>query len=308
MRAELLDEAETNVFQLNNQLEFVYDLEHNPLLPNRDDFLSLFPGRPPIPEYGLVTKVSFNFREIVEQLESKALIASSFILRGIKTIWRIFQTSTDATFLDGGYPELISLDEFTGRQLSRLTEVTTFFQSNIQETLETSLSETIENQLDFAENREKQVKVQKLVTLFMTRLHTLLLGLVKNTLAQFSRHFEQYLNVQGIAQFQLSPQFVTELLFGEEKVLESEPSLDAFHEKVSQLLDQFSAHFSDARLFRRLPGAHQQCEGAHGGDAFQALRDCRRLSFEVPIHGADYRTGCGNVRVDVRRAREEEFG
>ncbi|OHT09102.1 Dynein heavy chain family protein [Tritrichomonas foetus] len=235
LKDELLEDANNNFKYLNNKLEFFYELEHNPLIPNRDDFLTLLPTPPPIPKYGLVTRVDYNFQELLKTLEGKLLLANANMLTGIISIYKIFQQSLEFTFLTDGYEnEMISLEEFTNREQKQLSEMTKHFKTSIQETLESALGATLVDEPDFHTNLNTKARFQRLMTLLMRMLHTILLTIVGNTLKKYASLYEKYLITE--TWMFVSPQFEAELIFTEEKVFDCSPSLDTFREQILSLL------------------------------------------------------------------------
>ena len=228
----LLDEIKRNFKLENNRLEYEYDLKHNPLLPNRDEFMQLFKDPPPAPEYGLVCEPPIDFKETLMKLNSMHLYANINILQGLKTIWATFQDSINVTFLTDGYPDLMPLDEFMSAEYQQLESTAKTFKSTMQEALESSIGATINDEIGGAKGSEKQ-KFEKMVTLATRMLHTVLLTIVDNTVEKYLHLFTRYLTNDKI---KTKPQFTVDLIFSEERQISLLPSINSFHEQFVALL------------------------------------------------------------------------
>ena len=235
LREQLLYEADSNFKYLNNKIAFFYELEHNPMIPDRNEFLTLIPVPKPIPQYGLYVHVNYDYPELLKTIENKLLMANPNMLTGIISIYKIFQESLTLTFLNHGYPsETLPLEEFIDREEKKLTEMTQFFKSNIQETLESAISATMVNENDFNTNQNTKMRFQRLIVLLMRMLHTVLLTIIDNTLTQYSSLYEKYIFSNKWV-YNL-PQFQCELILSDENLLDCKPSLNEIKEKSISLL------------------------------------------------------------------------
>ena len=236
LKRQLLNEANENYKYLNKKLEFFFELEHNPLIPNRNEFLELIPKPGAEPSYGLVVKVTYNFQKLLKKFEKNFLFANGNFLSGVLFIYKIFIESLTLSFLANGYDnQIISLDDFVKRQTDQLTEMTDYFKSNIHDTLESAFSATLEDEYDFHTNPATQAKIQRLFTLIMRLLHTTLLTIIDNTLKQYSSLFDRYLITDKWVFVQ--PQFQAELVFTNDNKIDCSPDLNTFRQKIMSLLE-----------------------------------------------------------------------
>ena len=228
---------------MNNKLAFIYDLEMNPLLPNRDDFLALLPPKPPVPTYGLVTRVSYNFANLLKKISSIHLQANPNILQGLRAIWKVFLESLTSTFLCSGYQGIVMLDDFIERQHNQLTETAEVFKGTIQETLEGVISSTLSDVAGTGQ-KDNQELYQKMVNLTARMLHTVLLTIVRNTIEQYNGLFEKYMKDEG--KLFRTPQFHIDFKFiPEEKALKAIPSVEKFRESILSLYTQLEDSVQD---------------------------------------------------------------
>ena len=231
---QLLDEAKHNFQYMNNQMAFIYDLKLNPLIPDRDDFLDLLPEPDPVPYSGLVDHVPTDINKLIKRVTKCHLMASSNVLKGLVTIWGIFQDSREAAFLSNGYPEELSLDEFIGRQFQQLDGTAKLFKGSIQDTLESVVGATLNEELHYNRLKEK-AKYERMVILISRMLHTILMHIVDNTVSNYNGIFDKFL--QEKAKNMYEPQFTVSLTF-QENHLDFVPSVTSFSEKILSLLDQ----------------------------------------------------------------------
>ncbi|EAY20056.1 Dynein heavy chain family protein [Trichomonas vaginalis G3] len=226
-------ETADNFKTMNNQLEFLYDLEHNPLIPNRDEFLNLFEKKEENTKYGLVCVPHYNFQEIFERFRSNFLKSNQFILQGLLTISATFQQSLSMNFLTNGWDEVLTLDEFVKRQEAELDSTCKLFKTSIQETLESVISSTMNDNTMPQDHQQEKMIYQKMVTLTQRMLHTVLLDLISNTLKNFASLFNRY---QGEGSNLIPPQFHIDLVLSKENKINLSPTIDKFHEKILSLL------------------------------------------------------------------------
>ena len=232
--SNLLFEDTKNSFKtMNNMLEYIYELEHNPLLPNRDEFLSLFSSKKERTDYGLVSKSNMNFQSIFLQFQNKFLKSNPHVLSGLLTISDTFQSSLSVTFLKNGFEDTISLEEFVKRQTNELNQAAKLFKSSIQETLENVISTTMNDDYQYDRVKEKSL-YQKMVSLTQRMLHTVLLDIIKNTLSDFFSLFAKYLNHEN--NNLLLCQFKVDLVLSEKFNLELSPSINTFRDSIISLL------------------------------------------------------------------------
>ncbi|KAK8860630.1 hypothetical protein M9Y10_012295 [Tritrichomonas musculus] len=235
---KLDDEVRSNFKILNNKLQFLYEIDNNPLIPDRDEFLEL--NRQNLKEerieYGLIEKLDYDFTSLFKTISQIHLFADKNIMEGIFSIWSIFQDLKNVKFLREDFNETLQLSEFITYQHEHLNDTTKRFKTSIEETLNSVLgnimTENMSNLIDSV-----NVKYEKMATLTTRMLHTILLDIVKATLESFLYIFNKYLssNKDTI----IEPQFVIVLVMNNEKKLDFAPSLHDFSENILLILSQF---------------------------------------------------------------------
>jgi len=231
----LFEETKINFKNMNNQLDFIYELEHNPLIPNRDDFLSLFEKKKERTSFGLVTEKLIDFASVFDMFEMRFLKSNPHILVGLLTISETFQSSLDLSFLTNGFNTVLSLEEFAKRQSAELVQTTKTFKSSIQETLENVISSTMNDDFQGDRYQEKNL-YQKMVSLTQRMLHTILLDIIKNTLNNYSSLFEGYIDSETTNL--LPAQFSIDLVLSNDFTIGLSPSITVFQETILSLLIQ----------------------------------------------------------------------
>ncbi|KAK8861158.1 hypothetical protein M9Y10_012853 [Tritrichomonas musculus] len=242
IRNTLLDEVKQNFKYINNQLDFIYELKLNPLMPDRDAFLSILPIPEPVPDSGLVDHAPIDFSNVLKNVSNNLLYANGNILHGLMTIWGIFQDSKNLVFLTNGYNETLPLEEFITRQNQQLTSTVKLFKGAMQETLEGVIGSTMNEEMGYNRNREKQ-KYSKMIILSTRMLHTVLLQLVENTVDQHMSLYKKYLESEN--PILLIPQFTLDFTFHDSKKLQFMPTIDTFHEQLLFLLEQLEKAIHD---------------------------------------------------------------
>ena len=242
MKDSMLNEIKHNFKYMNNQLDFIYDLKLNPLLPDRDDFLRLLPPEEEVPESGLVDHNEVDFDGTLDEINNNSLFANGNILHGLLTIWGIFQDSKDLVFLTKGYEEILPLDSFITKQNQQLTSTTKLFKVSMQETLEGVIGATMNDELGHQRQKEKQ-KYSKMIILATRMLHTVLLQLVQNTVQQHMSLYNKYLKMDQPTPH--VPQFAIDFIFKDHKELDFIPSIDTFREQILSLLSQLETAIHD---------------------------------------------------------------
>ncbi|OHT13633.1 Dynein heavy chain family protein [Tritrichomonas foetus] len=245
MLNELDQEVKINFKKLENQLEFEYELEQNPLIPYRDEFLSLRPPQPPVPSCGLVCRTSFSFQKILNRIIETNILAEPFLQEGIFGVWEIFQNTESLVFYTSGFPsEILTLEEFITRQKKLLESTSNSFKKSIQDTLEGVIVSTITSQPD-SMNSQNYGKFKKMVIVTVRMLHTVLLRIVQETLTQFLSLFGKF-SIKNpneeicfvIKDNTYHPQFIVDLVFNKENgKLESNPSYDSYQNEIGELLN-----------------------------------------------------------------------
>ncbi|OHT16390.1 Dynein heavy chain family protein [Tritrichomonas foetus] len=241
MLKELDKEVQIDFQKTNNRLDYKWDIIHNPLIPNREEFMQLFPDPPPIHEYGLIPHQEFNFNALLEHFSDIYLMGTPQIQSGLFTIWGIFQDSTSLTFLTDGFNETIPLDDFISRQYSHLDATTKTFKSSIQETLEGVISSTVSESLANIKPKDK-IKYQNMITLTTRMLHTVLMRIVDSTLKRYLSLYSKYLTEQRL---KLVPQFSIILQIDENKKISFSPTIDKFKFELTALLSQLESSVNE---------------------------------------------------------------
>ena len=240
--SKLLDNMDAEIKQEflrdNNRLEYKWDIIHNPLIPNREEFMQLFPDPPPVPESGLVKHSEFDFVKTREKFSKKYLMGNPNIQATLFTIWKILEDNANVIFLVDGFNDTIQLDDFISRQCAHLDTTTKSFKNSIQETLNGIITSIInENKYQINKSFDKP-KFQKMLTLSTRMLHTVLLKIIKNTITKYILFFSKYLTPESV---ELKPQFFISLEFGEDKRLSFSPTINRFKEQLAALLNSLEA-------------------------------------------------------------------
>ena len=232
---QLCDETKSNFKTINNQLDFIYELEHNPLIPDRDEFLNLFDRKSPRTDYGLVAENAIDFTSLRDMIESNLLLANPHVLQGLLTISATFQNSSTLAFLAGGYDELIKLEEFMGRQTTGLEQTCKLFKSSVKETLEAVISSIMNEEFSLSRSRVK-ISYQKMITFIQRMLHTVLLDMIESTLRSYSYLFTRYIDSESA--HLLPAQFDVSLVINGDNKLDTSPSLSVFRSSILGLLSR----------------------------------------------------------------------
>ena len=231
---KLDDEVRAEFLKTNNKLEYKWDIEHNPLIPNREEFLQLFKDPPPVPECGLVPHNEVNFDELFEYFAENSLMGTPPIQAGLYTIWGIFQDSTSLTFLTNGYNETITLDDFISRQYTHLDETTKKFKKSIEDTLEGVITSTVSESAQNIKPKEK-FKYQNMIILTTRMLHTVLMKIIQSTIDHYLSLYSKYLTDEYL---EIDPQFSIILELNENKEISFNPTIEKFKSELTSLLLQ----------------------------------------------------------------------
>lgn len=210
---------------MNNELEFLYLLEHNLLIPNRNEFLALFPIKPERIDYGHFYHSTFNFKKMLAQLEARYLKADTAVLQGLNNISKTFFESAPKTLYRIDLSDqLCTLKEYLDLQIDYLSSCCKSFKNSVQETLEGIIGSTEAQQADM---------YQRMVSLTQRILHTILLTIVSDTLYEFTNSFSKFLNDNSDLLHQ--PQFSIDLVFTSEKTVGFSPTEEEFKIGIIQL-------------------------------------------------------------------------
>ncbi|OHT12761.1 hypothetical protein TRFO_17306 [Tritrichomonas foetus] len=230
---DLIDEICDKFKEMNNKFQFEFDLEHNQLIPNREDFLPLIQTEKRTVNYGLVDNISTHYFQSLSQLANKHLKANPHVLEGLQTIWSIFMNSENLRFLDGKFEDILELNDFIKKQTDVLEATTKKFKGSIQETLENAIQSAVHDD-SIGTDQEDKMKLKKLVILTTRMLHTILLNIVENTLESYLSLFRIYLsdNVN-------KPQFTIYLSFGDS--INLSPTVEHFKESILSMLDMLES-------------------------------------------------------------------
>lgn len=233
---------------MNNRLDFIYDLQSNPLIPNRDDFLKLLPKEKMAPESDLVPHNNINFAELKQIISENQLLAQSNIQSGIYTIWRIFQDSENVTFLTDGVEDKLKLDSFIEKQFSHLSTTTVTFKKAITGVLEGVIGSALSDQFALPK-REKQ-RFKSVITLVTRMLHTVFLTIGDNSLEQYISIFSRFIIKENTSQI-INPKFVLDLLIDDEQKLNFSPFIEMFEAKLTNLFEQLEVLLMNYQLLNR---------------------------------------------------------
>ena len=243
----------------NNRIAFSYEVEHNPLIPNRDefveylysdsyasksigtytggtndDFFKILTTSNGSVTYGLVEKWNLDINSMIKKMSETHLLANPKILEGLLIIWGIFQDSKSVTLLTDGFPELLSLDDFLLREKNHLEKTAKTFKDSIQETLEGVITSTVSYSMNTQKSSEKR-RYQGMISLTQRMLHTVLLQMTENTISRFQSLFTRYLDEN--LKNQNEPQFLIKLVLSKEKkILDFDPEKVKFHDLLFDLL------------------------------------------------------------------------
>ncbi|OHT14597.1 Dynein heavy chain family protein [Tritrichomonas foetus] len=230
---ELDAEVEQDFKLNNNRIEFTYELEHNPMIPNRDEFVEfLSKGESPPKVFGLIEQNNYDMKEMIHSMSELHLMANHRILEGLYIIWGIFMDSEMLTLLTDGFPELLSLRDFIVKECNHLEYITKQFKDSIQETLEGVITSTVSDSMNTVKAYEKR-RYQSMITLTQRMLHTVLLQITENTLDVFLSLFSRYLKESFE---KVDPQFSIKLTTDEDRNLDFSPKLQSFDDELFDLL------------------------------------------------------------------------
>jgi hypothetical protein len=179
------DEVRAEFARVNNRMQFEWDLEHNPLIPDREEFMLLRSPRAGASDYGLVMEPQWVFRKRLRRFADIYLLSDELIQKGLQTIWTIFQQASSVVFLSDGYPELLSLEEFTGRQSEQLETTTKRFKDSIQETLESVVAPSLMSASTSMNDAKSKKKHSAMVALTTRMVHTVLLEILNDATHSF---------------------------------------------------------------------------------------------------------------------------
>ena len=232
---DLIEDVCCNFKFMNNKFEFEFELEHNSLVPNREDFLPLLQRKSKPVKHEIDFKSRGAFNKNLEIISRKHLQAYPNVLEGLQIIWSIFMNSESMKFLNGSFDEVLELEDFIQRQKEILELTTKKFKASIQETLESAISSTNRTNeegvpLITDPLSEERLKFKTMVILTIRMLHTVMLDIVGNSLDKYLSLFRDRLEDDTIP-----PQFSVFLKFGEKSQLI--PSVQEFKKSIMAILD-----------------------------------------------------------------------
>ncbi|OHS98393.1 Dynein heavy chain family protein [Tritrichomonas foetus] len=250
--AEMLEEMENEIKYdykaLSNKMEYIYELEHNPLIPNRDEFMLLKKDhRLLVPNFGLAFIPHYDFKEVLNQVQSRHLFANQYIQEGVYHIWKIFQNSNHIIFLNKGFNKILTLEDFVTRQYQHLNDTTKQVKESIQTTIEKVITNTKKNQpKDPINNSRNNEMFQKMAVLTSRMLHTVLLEIVHQTLLNYGKLFTRYLDESNDEE----PQFYIDVYFRDMTKLEFIPPTETFEDQLLSLLQQLETSVADLPVIK----------------------------------------------------------
>ncbi|KAK8866475.1 hypothetical protein M9Y10_009438 [Tritrichomonas musculus] len=250
IQKEMEGDIKAEYKMMSNKMEFLYELEHNPLIPNREEFLLLKKDHKMlIPDFGLAFIPHYNFKAILNRLSTNHLFGYRYIQEGIYKIWRIFQNSKNITFLNDSFNKVLTLEDFVTRQYQHLNDTTKSFKSSIQTVIDRVITKTMKsipkaNALNTNANIVNKLNemLQKMGILTARMLHTVLLDIVEDTLIEYGKLYTRYKDKNK----ENDPQFFIEIYFHEEaSKLSFMPTTDTFKDQLLSLLQQLETSVAD---------------------------------------------------------------
>jgi hypothetical protein len=224
----------------------MWDIEHNPLIPNREKFLQLIPRSEPVPPNGLIPHVDYDFQAVLESVSELHLMAYSHIQAGMLKIWGIFEDSSLLTLLTDGFPETVEPEDFVSRQYLHLDKTTKGFKGSTQETLERVISTTVSENIATIKPKEKQ-RYSNMIGVTTLMLHTSLVKIIDNTLATYLSLFQRYLPLDKL-QGKMMAQFSLILEIDSEKKLNFAPTIPKYKDELVNLVTTLERVVQDLPL------------------------------------------------------------
>ncbi|EAY07015.1 Dynein heavy chain family protein [Trichomonas vaginalis G3] len=226
--------------RLNNTLDFAYNLELNPLIPDRDEFLSLITKPPVNQEFGLVTTNILTFPEVKQNIIDEHPYENDVILSCIQKMFLTIQQYADLTFLSGSSNKLITLEAFIADQYQMLAENGKVYRGRIQETLESLASTTVTQVLNKSGQKEIH-RLEKMVNTAVRMTNSQAILSAQKTLDQYLNIFQQHIDNEK----EIPPQFLLDLIFDGDKGLQVIPSPESFIDQIVSVLPQLESTLLD---------------------------------------------------------------
>ena len=236
---DLIEEVCENFRHMNNRFQFEYDIVHNGLIPDREEFMKLFPKPKPAPYCGLVFTGRHSFVRSLNILSNIHLKSVSHLLEALQEIWRILINRESLLLLNGPFHELLRLESYLDRQEELLNSTTSVFKKAIEAALESAISATVYDEAVAQEPGEK-ARFKRMVLLTARMMHTFLFDIIGRTLHEFSSLFNNQ---------DQDPQFSIDLDFQEAKLC-LVPSPEVFKDSILKLLVHLDERVNDLTSIR----------------------------------------------------------
>ena len=233
---------------ISNKMEFLYDIEHNNLIPNRDEFLLLIKEKQKlVPHSGLSFSMHYNFNDILQTIILNHLFANKYIQEGLFHLWNIFQIKSETTFLINHFPKALPLDEFITKQYQYLADTTKEVKDSVEKTIDSTVANFIQNQSKEKSNSTTNNEVfQKMAILMARMLHTVIYQIVSQTLDGYEYLFSKYLKEES----KEKPLFFIDVYFKDLVTLETMPAIEVFEDQLISILEQFKTTVSELPVLK----------------------------------------------------------
>ncbi|EAY21562.1 Dynein heavy chain family protein [Trichomonas vaginalis G3] len=251
---------------LNNKLNFINEINHNPLVPNREEFMLLEEEPPKVPESGLVTTIS-SFAKAQQYIKDNLLYGDAVIMNGLFSIWDIFQVSRSRSLILDNFNKVLALEDFITRQYtflgSQSVEIRTAIEKRLKDVfakIEKPLDQkSVDEKSKDDKNKEEKPKIDKqeinrrnslMVGVTQRMMHTMLLDITSNTLTRYLELFKP----KDVTDRDYHALFFIDLYYAPDNKLEFMPTPETFQDQVMSLLAQVETTITELPLFTSMKG------------------------------------------------------
>jgi len=231
-------EIESEYISINNRLEFDYEILHNPVIPNREEFL-FFKNATHTPNSNYIDFIRIPSFDITKyNVINSHLFNEPIILQGFYSIWELLQSFRNKCFLLNNFEKTVTLEDFITLQYSHLGESANQIRSSISNHLNSTISK-LSTSHEKNGSKVSQGIINRIILLSQKMMHSILIDITNNTLGSYFEMFNRFLNKddEGL--------FFIDVFFQEPNSLEFLPTTDVFLDQLISLLSQFETVISD---------------------------------------------------------------
>jgi len=232
----LFAEIRTLFLKINTQLEFEHQLQHNPLIPNRDEFLNVVLNKKTFKQYTPSFKFG-GFQEMIKTITDHLPFGCPIVFASIQKIWRVIEEYRRFFLLSKAQTELVKLDSYISTQFQVLSDNGKFFKGSLQESVELIIGQSYD-QMEKIPNYKIHDRLIKMVNLCVRIMNSLISSVIDSSLSEFAQCFQFVTNQQ-------THYFTIDLIFDNNLGICTIPSQSSFIDQVISLISQLEVTIND---------------------------------------------------------------